>query len=104
MSRGDAFAHRRRSRTRSATRTVGALAVLVLVWGLGPLGADAADEPKAVKKLNPYSGNPDAIKEGRKLYLESGCSGCHGVMGGGGMVVPLLDDVWKFGSDDETLF
>jgi hypothetical protein len=25
-------------------------------------------------------------------------------MGGGGMGQPLLDDVWKFGSDDETLF
>jgi mono/diheme cytochrome c family protein len=25
-------------------------------------------------------------------------------MGGGGMGMPLLDDVWKFGSDDETLY
>ncbi len=78
--------------------------MLVLAWALGPLGVGGADEPTAVRKLNPYVGNPDAIKEGRKLYLESGCSGCHGVMGGGGMGVPLLDDVWKFGSDDETLF
>jgi mono/diheme cytochrome c family protein len=25
-------------------------------------------------------------------------------MGGGGMAAPLIDDVWKFGSDDETLY
>src|SRR5437899_4029749 len=31
------------------------------------------------KKLNPYDGNPDAIEAGRILYLQYGCSGCHGV-------------------------
>jgi cytochrome c(L) len=58
----------------------------------------------AVKKLNPFNGNPDAIKEGRTLWLQFGCSGCHGVMGGGGMAPPVIDDVWKFGSSDEVLF
>jgi mono/diheme cytochrome c family protein len=56
------------------------------------------------KKLNPYTGKQEAIQEGRTLYLQHGCSGCHGVMGGGGMAPPLLDDAWKFGSDDETLY
>jgi cytochrome c(L) len=100
MSDSDRFLQGRRS----PMRTLGALAVLAIASALGPCGAGGADAPAAVKKLNPYTGNPDAIKEGRTLYLESGCSGCHGVMGGGGMGVPLLDDVWKFGSDDETLF
>ena len=58
----------------------------------------------AVKKLNPFTGNPEAIKEGRALWLQFGCSGCHGVMGGGGMAPPVIDDVWKFGSSDEVLF
>lgn len=61
----------------------------------------AQDKPK---RLNPYTGKPEAIAEGRALYLQYGCSGCHGVMGGGGMGLPLIDDVWVFGSDDETLF
>ena len=47
---------------------------------------------------------PDAITEGRALYLKYGCSGCHGVGGGGGMGPPLTDDVWKFGSSDEVLY
>lgn len=55
-------------------------------------------------KLNPYTDKAEAIQAGRTLYLQHGYSGCHGVMGGGGMAMPLLDDVWKFGSDDATLF
>jgi cytochrome c(L) len=85
-------------------------------WGLGlvsPLilwllliqfSVLVAEEQPMPKKLNPYTGQEQAIQEGRALYLQHGCSGCHGVGGGGGMGPALLDDEWKFGSDDETLF
>jgi mono/diheme cytochrome c family protein len=63
--------------------------------------ARPADEPKM---LNPFAGDPEAMKEGRKLYVTEGCSGCHGLMGGGGMGKAILDDTWVFGSDDETLY
>ncbi|HEU4733483.1 MAG TPA: cytochrome c [Kofleriaceae bacterium] len=53
---------------------------------------------------NPFSKSAEAVLEGRKLYLKNGCSGCHGMGGGGGMGKPLIDDEWKFGSDDQTLF
>jgi cytochrome c(L) len=56
------------------------------------------------KKLNKYTGNAEAAQEGRALYMKYGCSACHGVAGGGGMGVPLNDDVWKFGSSDEEVF
>lgn len=64
----------------------------------------AAEDSAQVPKLNPYTGNAEAIQQGRTLYLQNGCSGCHGVGGGGGMGPPLLDDEWKFGSDDGILF
>jgi mono/diheme cytochrome c family protein len=68
-------------------------------------GAAAAPAGKGgAKKLNKHTGDAAAIKEGRALYLQYGCSGCHGVGGGGGMAPPITDDVWKFGSDDGTLF
>jgi mono/diheme cytochrome c family protein len=67
------------------------------------VSGSAQDQPKP-KKLNPFTGNPVAIQEGRSLYQQNGCSACHGVMGGGGMGITLIDDVWKFGSDDEALF
>jgi len=82
------------------TAVVVALVLLAAVWLVFPARSIGQEK----KKLNPYTGKEEAIKEGRALYLQNGCSGCHGVMGGGGMAVPLLDDVWKFGSDDETLF
>ena len=81
---------------------------LVGLLVVGLLGAQpgmlAAEEPAKPKKLNPYTGNAEAIQQGRALYLQTGCSGCHGPGGGGGMGPALLDDEWKFGSDDLTLF
>lgn len=78
------------------------LVALVLGLMLGPFEMPGAQEKP--KKLNPYTGNPEAIAEGRKLYIQYGCSGCHGLGGGGGMGPAVLDDQWKFGSDDETLY
>lgn len=56
------------------------------------------------KKLNPFTGNPEAISAGKMLYVQNGCSGCHGGGGGGGMGPSLIDEEWKFGSNDEVLF
>ncbi len=83
---------------------IGALALglgLMLGGHLDFVGAQNQAKPK---KLNPFTGNPEVMKEGRNLYLMYGCNGCHGGTGGGGMGRPLIDDEWTFGSDDETLF
>jgi cytochrome c(L) len=72
--------------------------------GAQPTAADTQAAPGGAKKLNRYTGDAAAIQQGRALYLQYGCSGCHGVGGGGGMAPALVDDVWKFGSDDATLF
>jgi cytochrome c(L) len=76
---------------------------LALVLLCSKCAMAAAQDLAQPKKLNPYTGNPEAITEGRALYLQMGCSGCHGVGGGGGMGPALLDNEWQFGSDDETL-
>lgn len=65
--------------------------------------AQVTQSQEKTKKLNPFTGNAEAIAEGRAIYMQSGCNGCHG-MGGGGMGPAILDDTWKFGGDDETLF
>jgi cytochrome c(L) len=65
----------------------------------GAKGA-AAEKPAG----NPFARDTAAIAQGRKIFMTNGCSGCHGVGGGGGMGKPLIDDEWKFGSDDTTLF
>jgi cytochrome c(L) len=81
----------------------GILVALVAGLILGQPGRIPAQD-QAVKKLNPYTGNPEAITEGKRLFFLYGCPGCHGKEGGGGMGRPLLDDEWQYGSDDETLF
>jgi len=53
---------------------------------------------------NPFAKSAEAVIEGRKVYLKYGCAGCHGMGGGGGMGKPLIDEEWRFGSDDQTLF
>ena len=69
---------------------------------LPPPAVHPQEQPKL---LNPFAGDPEAVNEGRKLWLFLGCSYCHGVMGGGSaMAGPVLDDTWRFGSDDETLY
>lgn len=81
-----------------------ALALSGLLLGCFCLAEAAGDED--VKKLNPYTGKAEMIQEGRTLFLQNGCSACHGVMGGGGMGPPLIkkEFVWKYGSDDATLY
>jgi mono/diheme cytochrome c family protein len=67
----------------------------------------AGDRVKATEKgklKNPYTGDAKAIEEGKKLYLANSCNGCHGGGGGGGMCPPLTNQIWVYGSDDDTLF
>lgn len=83
---------------------MGLLAALAVGLVLGRLGIPGAEEK--AKYLNPYVSHPEAIKEGRALYFKYSCNGCHGGGGGGGMAgaPALIDDVWNYGSDDETLY
>ena len=83
-------------------RSIGALVILVSFVNL--LSTHAGYPEGQPKRLNPFAGDPEAVKKGRRLYIASGCSACHGLMGGGGMGKPILDDTWVFGSDDETLY
>lgn len=65
-------------------------------------GSSAPTVDLATATANPFKTANDVI-EGRKIFLKYGCAGCHGMGGGGGMGKPLIDDEWKFGSDDVTL-
>jgi mono/diheme cytochrome c family protein len=54
---------------------------------------------------NPYNDKiAEMADEGHKKYLSFSCNGCHGGGGGGGMCVPLTNDTWVYGPDDDTLF
>ena len=80
---------------------VSALA-LGLVLG-GHVGFAGDQDQAKPKKLNPYTGNAAAIKEGKSLYTMYGCPACHNSHGGR-MGPAVSDDEWVWGGDDETLF
>jgi len=67
-----------------------------------PLERVAGAEKGTLK--NPYTDNADAIAAGKKLYFSYSCNGCHGGGGGGGMCPPISNDVFVYGSDDDTFF
>jgi cytochrome c oxidase cbb3-type subunit 3 len=51
---------------------------------------------------NPYEQNAYALAEGKRLFDNYNCSGCH-AHGGGGMGPPLMDDVWIYGSEPQNI-
>lgn len=69
------------------------LPVLLIVGTVGTLGVGAAEQagsndPKAT--TNPFAGQPDAAKEGRQIFLQTGCYNCHGLEAKGGGIAPDL--------------
>jgi cytochrome c oxidase cbb3-type subunit 3 len=53
---------------------------------------------------NPLGQNPVATTEGRTLFVQYNCSGCHGGHAGGGMGPSLRDPAWIYGGDDAHIF
>jgi cytochrome c oxidase cbb3-type subunit III len=63
-----------------------------------PLGIPAGERPTiAVSTGNPLASDPTAIEEGKKLFTQMNCAGCHGYKGKGGMGPDLTDTAWRYG-------
>jgi cytochrome c oxidase cbb3-type subunit 3 len=56
-----------------------------------------------VHARNQYEGNAYALSQGKTLYSQFNCVGCH-AHGGGGMGPALLDDKWIYGSEPEQVY
>ena len=52
---------------------------------------------------NAYENNAYALSEGKRLYEQMNCVGCH-FHGGGGIGPPLMDAKWIYGSDPSQIF
>jgi cytochrome c oxidase cbb3-type subunit III len=61
-----------------------------------PRTASAAD-------ASPYQENAWGIAEGKRLYENFNCVGCH-AHGGGGMGPALMDAAWIYGSEPPRIF
>jgi cytochrome c oxidase cbb3-type subunit 3 len=65
-----------------------------------PIGPIPGPAMQRAGKVNPYAQDRVALAEGRKLFVQYNCSGCHGGHAGGGMGPSLRDQVWIYGGDD----
>jgi mono/diheme cytochrome c family protein len=74
----------------------------MVVGLLGGRCARAQQNGAAPPKLNPYTGNADAIAEGQVLYKKFNCYACHGQAGGGGMGPNLTDETWQTGDGSDA--
>ena len=55
-------------------------------------------------RANPFGEDAVAVQEGRHLFVQMNCSGCHGGRAGGGMGPSLRDRDWLYGSRDDQVF
>lgn len=53
---------------------------------------------------NPYANDESVLQQGRQLFVQYNCAGCHGDHGGGGMGPSLRDTSWLYGGSDESIF
>jgi cytochrome c oxidase cbb3-type subunit 3 len=56
-----------------------------------------------VSLLNAYEENAWAVGEGKRLYTQFNCVGCH-AQGGGAIGPPLMDAEWIYGSAPENVY
>lgn len=59
---------------------------------------------QTVRTAHPYDENAFALAQGKRLYQQMNCAGCHGLAGGGSIGPPLMDEGWIYGSDPANIF
>lgn len=65
-------------------------------------GYAAGDLP--VDMPNPLQGQADAAAQGKQLYIEMNCAGCHGYAATGGMGPNLTSKYWRYGGTPVEVF
>jgi cytochrome c oxidase cbb3-type subunit 3 len=58
---------------------------------------------REVKLRSAYEENAWAVSEGKRLFSQFNCTGCH-ALGGGSIGPALMDEEWLYGSDPEDIF
>jgi cytochrome c oxidase cbb3-type subunit 3 len=94
--------------TRPTEAAAGARTVSLEPWGarvvvnqpVGPVPGVGDIAPVA----NPFGNDRTALQEGRNLFVQFNCAGCHGGRGGGGMGPSLRDPSWRYGSTPDRIF
>lgn len=70
-------------------------------------GGDLAGEAHSshsAEIANPYQGQPAAITDGKTLFGQMNCAGCHGYTLSGGMGPNLSDPYWRYGGSPAAIY
>jgi cytochrome c oxidase cbb3-type subunit 3 len=51
-----------------------------------------------------FTGDTAVARQGRILFLQNNCFGCHGGLAGGGMGPSLRDTSWKYGGTESAIY
>ncbi len=68
---------------------------------VGPVPGPGSEPPD---RPNPLENDAMAMQNGRRLFVQFNCSGCHGGRAGGGMGPSLRDADWVYGNTDADIF
>lgn len=71
-----------------------------------PLGdiAGSQNPPQVALQPNPYAHDPQAVSEGKDLFVAMNCAGCHGYDAKGAMGPNLTDRYWRYGGAPVSIF
>jgi cytochrome c oxidase cbb3-type subunit 3 len=71
-----------------------------------PLGDLAGATPNrlATTITNPYANDQGAVTEGKDLFIQMNCVGCHGYDAKGGMGPDLTDAYWRYGGSPAEIY
>ena len=69
-------------------------------------GSDSADAVQArpnSASLAAFTGDVQAARQGRQLFISNNCYSCHGGLGGGAMGPSLRDTTWLYGGTEAAI-
>jgi mono/diheme cytochrome c family protein len=66
--------------------------------------AGAAQSQAGAEISNPLAGQPQAVAEGKRLFVQMNCAGCHGYDLGGSMGPNLKDNYWRYGGSPGAIY
>lgn len=69
----------------------------------GDISGDATSNAGAAIH-NPLEGQPGAVADGQRLFVQMNCAGCHGYDLGGSMGPNLKDAYWRYGGTPGAVY
>jgi cytochrome c oxidase cbb3-type subunit 3 len=66
--------------------------------------AGAGQSQLGAQIANPLEGQPAAIADGKRLFVQMNCAGCHGYDLGGSMGPNLKDPYWRYGGSPGAIY